>query len=226
MLNLSAKIRSSKGRKVKNLRKKAILPAVLYGPGIDNLNLEVKEKEFEAARKKAGGSSLISLNVEDQKKKFLVLIHNIQTSPLKGSILHIDFYQPKLEEEVEATVPLVFEGECPAVKNLQGTLVKEISEVQVKAKPQHLPRQIEVDISLLETFEDSIKISDLKTPEGVKILKEAEEIVALVSPPENVEEELEKPVEEKVKEVEGVEKAGRKEGKEEEKEEEEKKRKK
>jgi len=212
MLNLSAQIRNEKGKKVRGLRKRGILPAVLYGPGIKNLNLEVEKKEFEAAYKKAGSSSLISLNLKDQGKKFLVLIHSVQYDPLKGTPLHIDFYQPKLEEEVEATVPLIFKGEAPAVKNLQGTLVKEISEIEVRAKPQQLPRQIEVDISSLKTFEDSIKISDLKVAEGVKILKEGEEIVALVTPPEKVEEELEKPIEEKPE----VEKVGEKEKKEEE----------
>ncbi len=212
MLNLSAKVRNEKGKKVRSLRTRGILPAVLYGPGIKNLNLEVGEKEFEAAYKKAGSSSLISLNLKDQGKKFLVLIHSVQHDPLNGRPVHIDFYQPKLEEEVEAAVPLVFKGEAPAVKNLQGTLVKEISELEVKAKPQQLPRQIEVDISSLKTFEDSIKISDLKVPEGVKILKEEEEIVALVTPPEKVEEELEKPIEEKPE----VEKVGEKEKKEEE----------
>ena len=212
MLNLSVQIRNEKGKKVRGLRTRGILPAVLYGPGIKNLNLEVEEKEFEAAYKKAGSSSLISLNLKDQGKKFLVLIHSVQYDPLSGRPIHIDFYQPKLEEEVEAAVPLVFKGEAPAVKNLQGTLVKEISELEVKAKPQQLPRQIEVDISSLKTFEDSIKISDLRVPEGVKILKEGEEIVALVTPPEKVEEELEKPIEEKPE----VEKVGEKEKKEEE----------
>jgi len=211
MLNLSAQIRNEKGKKVRGLRKRGMLPAVLYGPGIKNLNLEVEEKEFETSYKEAGSSSLISLNLKDQGKKFLVLIHSVQLDSLEGKPIHVDFYQPKLEEEVEAAVPLVFRGEAPAVKNLQGTLVKEISEVEVRAKPQQLPRQIEVDVSSLKTFEDSIKISDLKVAEGVKILKEREEIVALVTPPEKVEEELEKPIEEKPEAEKVEEKAEKKE---------------
>jgi len=207
MLILAAKIRKEVGKKVKVLRKKDILPAVLYGHKIKNLNLEVDLKEFEKIYKEAGESSLISLNVEGKKQKFLVLIHDIQFDPLTDKSIHIDFYQPELKEEVEVTVSLIFEGEAPAVKDLGGTLVKNISEVEVKAKPQSLPHEIKVDIGSLKTFEDNIKISNLKVPEGVKILKEPEEIVASVSPPEKVEEELEKPVEEKgVEEVEKVEK--------------------
>ena len=205
MLTLTAKIRKELGKKVKFLRKQEILPAVLYGPKIKNLNLEVDLKEFEKIYKEAGESSLISLNVEGKKQKFLVLIHQIQFHPITGKPIHVDFYQPSLEEEIEATVPIIFEGEAPAVKTLEGTLVKNISEIEVKAKPTNLPKEIRVSIEKLKTFEDSIKISDLKLPEGVKILRDPEEIVALVTPPEKVEEELEKPIEEKVEEVEKVE---------------------
>ena len=86
-----------------------------------------------------------------------------------------------------------------------GTLIKEIQELEVKALPEKLPHEIKVNIENLKTFEDEILIKDLKLPEGVKIQREPDEIVAVVTPPEKVEEELEKPIEEKVEEVEKVE---------------------
>ncbi len=100
---------------------------------------------------------------------------------------------------------MIFEGFSPAVKELGGTLVKVIHELEVKAKPEDLPKEIKVDISSLKIFEDILTIKDLKVPIGVEILKNPEEIVAEVFPPEKVEEELAKPVEEKVEEVEKVE---------------------
>jgi len=206
MISLSAKVRKNLGKKVKILRKKDVLPVVLYGPKIKNLNLEIDAKEFEKVYKEAGESSLVSLDIEGQKQKFLVLIHDIQFDPLTGKPIHIDFYQPSLEEETEVTVPIIFEGEAPAVKELGGTLVKNIGDVEVKALPQNLPHEIKLNIDSLKTFEDNIKISDLKIPPGVKILKDSEEIVVSVSPPEKIEEELEKPIEEKVEEVEKIEK--------------------
>jgi large subunit ribosomal protein L25 len=204
MLSLSAKIRKELGKKVKTLRKKGILPGVLYGPKLKEAQpLEIDLKEFEKVYQEAGESSLISLEVEG--KRFPVLIHKIQLAPLTGKPTHVDFYQPALEEEVTVEVPLVFEGEASAVKDLGGTLVKNISELKIKAKPQDLPHEIKVNIESLKTFEDNIKISNLKVPEGVRILKGPEEFVASVSPPEKVEEELVKPIEEKVEEVEKVE---------------------
>jgi len=214
MLVIKAKKRKQIGKKVKDLRKQGILPAILYGPGIKNLPLEIDSKEFEKILREAGESSLIKLQIGDEKmknKEFTVLIHEIERDPLTLKPIHIDFYQPKLKEEVEALVPLIFEGESKAVKELGGTLVKNISEVKVKALPLNLPKEIRVSIDKLKTFEDEIFVSDLKLPEGVKILKGPREIVAFAAPPEKVEEELEKPIEEKVEEVEKVEKKKEKE---------------
>jgi len=219
MLILKAKKREKIGKTVKKLRKKGVLPAVLYGPKIKNQLIEVNLKEFQKIYKEAGESSLISLEIG--KEKNMVLIHEIKKDPVSDEIIHIDFYQPILTEEVEVTVPVLFEGISPAVKELGGTLIKEIQELTVKALPQNLPHDIKVNIENLKNFEEEILIKDLQVPKEVKILREPDEIVAIVVPPEKVEEELEKPIEEKVEEVEKVEKE-KKEGIEKEEEREEK----
>ncbi len=212
MFTLKATIRKDLGKKVKNLRKKGLAPAVLYGPKTESLSLEINLKEFEKIYAAAGGSSLISLAVNS--KNFLVLIHAIETEAISQKPIHIDFYQPRLDEEIAANVPLAFEGESLAVKDLGGTLVKNIHEVQVKALPQNLPHEIKVNIEKLKTLQDVVLIKDLILPQGVKIIRDQQEIVASVVLPEKVEEELAKPVEEKVEEVEKV--GGEKKGEEEE----------
>lgn len=217
MISLDAKIRKELKKKVKNLREKEILPSVLYGPGLENLNLELDLKEFKKVYETAGESSLIELIVD--KKKFLVLIHALELDVLSQEPVHVDFYQPKLDEKITVTVPLVFEGEAPAVKELSGTLVRNIQEVEVKALPQNLPHEIKINVEGLKTFEDNIQVKDLPLPQGVEIAREPQDIVAFVAPPEKVEEELAKPIEEKVEEVEKVEKEEEKGEKEEEKEE-------
>ncbi len=203
MVALSAKIRKDLGKKVKQARKKGIIPAVLYGPKIENISLEIDLKEFEKVYQEAGESSLIQLQVD--KKDFLVLIHAVKIDAVSQKPIHIDFYQPRLDEEITATVPLVFEGQAPAVKDLGGTLVRNIHELEVKALPQNLPHEIKVDISKLKTFEDNILVKDLIIPKEVKILKTPDETITFVSEPEKIEEELEKPIEEKVEEVKIVE---------------------
>jgi large subunit ribosomal protein L25 len=149
------------------------------------------------------------------EQKYLVLIQEIQRDPLTEEPIHVDFFQPSLKEKIEIKIPLVFEGEAPAVKETGGTLVKNISELEIKALPQNLPKEIRVNVETLRTFEDKILIRDLKLPEGIEVLRNPEEIVASVTPPEKIEEELAKPVEEKVEEVEKIEKPKEEEEKEE-----------
>ncbi|MCD6528645.1 50S ribosomal protein L25 [bacterium] len=204
MLSLSAKIRNIFGKKTRVLREKGILPGIVYGPNLKNIPLELDLKEFEKVYKEAGESSLISLEVEGKKEKNLVLIREVKLDPLTDKPIHVDFYQPNLEEKIEVTVPLVFKGEAPAVKELGGTLVKNISEIEVKVLPQNIPHEIEVNVEKLKTFDDAILVRDLRLPEGVEILRESQDTIAFVAEPEKVEEELEKPIEEKVEEVEKV----------------------
>lgn len=194
MIELQAKIRNKFGRQTQALRKQGLLPAVLYGEGIkENLALQVPEKDFEKAYLRAGESSLVELKAN--QKKFSVLIHQIAKDPISGKFLHIDFFYPSAKKQIKAEIPLIFEGEAPAVKDLNGVLAREIQTVEVKGLAQNLPREIKVNVSGLKTFEDRLSIKDLKVPPEVEILREPDEIVAHVTPPAKVEEE--KPAEEK-----------------------------
>jgi len=201
MITLAVKIRKESGKKVKTLRKKGIMPAVLYGPKVKNQSLEIDIKEFEKIYKEAGKNTLVSLELQDKKEKYLVLIHDLVRDPITSSPLHVDLYQPSLEEKIEANIPVILQGESLAVKDLGGTLIKTMSEIKIKALPQDLPKEIIIDISGLKTFEDHILIKDLKFAKGVEILRDSSDIVVSVATPEKVDEELAKPAEDKVEEV-------------------------
>jgi large subunit ribosomal protein L25 len=199
-IKLNAKIRDPKNQGADKIS------AVVYGPDVTNASIELDYAEFKKVLKQAGESSLIELNVEGEKEKRLVLVHEIQKDPVEDYFMHIDFLQPNLKEETEAEVPLVFEGESPAVKDLGGTLVKNMSEIEVSALPQDLPHEIKVSLESLKTFEDRILVKDLVLPNNVKATANPEEIVALVAAQENVEEELASEIKENVEDVEKVEK--------------------
>ncbi len=203
MTTLKAQKRKETGKKVKILRRGDKLPAVLYGPEMRTAQaITVDLKEFQKIFLKEGESTLFDLDLEG--KKYSVLIHDLQRDPLTSQVIHVDFYAPSLKKQVEVMVPIVLEGKAQAVKDLGGTLVSNITEVKVKALPQNLPHEIRVDVSVLRTFEDYIRVKDLKVSEGVEILRDKEDIVAHVVAPTKVEEELAVPIEEKVEEVEKV----------------------
>ncbi len=199
MLTLLTKVRQAS-----DVRKEGMIPAVLYGSQIESLSLKLDLKEFEKVYKEAGKNTLVELKIEGGNKEFLVLIHQVQFDVISGQPIHIDFFQPSLKEKTEAKVPLVFEGESLAVSDLDGTLVKNIFELEIKALPQDFPKEIKVNIDRLKTFDDEVLVKDLEIPENVEVLRKPDEVVATVSRPEKVEEELEKPIEEKVEEVEKV----------------------
>jgi len=95
MLTLKAELRNEKGRDTQELREAGLIPAVLYGPGLKNKNLSIDSKEFHKLYREAGKSSLISLEVEGEKSKFMVLVNDLATNPLDGQIIHVDLYQPE-----------------------------------------------------------------------------------------------------------------------------------
>ncbi len=204
MISLSAKIREEIGRKTNALKESGRIPAVVYGHKIKNASLDVDFKEFQKVYSEAGESSLIELDLAGEKK--IVLIYDIQRDPVSDKFIHIDFFETSAKEEVEVEVPLVFEGVALAVKDLGGTLVKDISELGIKALPQNIPHEIKVSIDKLNTFEDRILVKDLVLPKDIKVLAKPDDIVASVAEPAKIEEELAKEIEEKVEDVEKVEK--------------------
>ncbi|MBU0597209.1 50S ribosomal protein L25 [Patescibacteria group bacterium] len=165
------------------LREDGIIPAVVYGPEIKTISIGVNYKEFEKLHNEAGESSLIDCIVEGEKDPITVLIQDLQIEPLKGRIIHVDFRQIKMGEEMNATVELEFVGESVAVKEQGGTLIQNYEEVNVKCLPSNLVSHINVDLSKLATFDEVIKIKDLVLPEGITVLDDPEGLVAKVAQP-------------------------------------------
>jgi len=196
-IKLKAEKRDILGKKVAGLRRAGLIPVVLYGKGRDNMPLTVDKKEFDRAYKLSGGSTIVQVEIPDEKTKN-VLIKEVDKNPINDNIIHADLYQIKMSEKITAQVPLSFVGDSVAVIDLSGSLITNKSEVEVECLPADLPHEIEVDISVLETFESVIHLKDIQISEGVEIKDDLEETVAFVEPPRSEEEmaELEEPVEE------------------------------
>jgi len=194
-ITLQAEKRAEVGTKtVRSLRDTGYLPAVIYGKEFEPLSLKVDYKNFQEIYKKAGSSTMIDLQVGDETLP--VMIQEVSEAPVSGDYLHADFYKVRLDQKITAQIPLEFVGESPAIEDLGGILNRTIHEVEVYALPQDLPPQIEVDISSLEAFGDSLSIKDLKVASGVELHAEEDEVVAtIVEPEEEVEEVVESTVE-------------------------------
>lgn len=204
---LQAEPRKITGRKVKSLRRRGFVPAVVYGHGFDSAPIQLPLKDFEKVYAEAGESTVVYLNLEG--KEYPTIIQDVARNPVSDGFLHVDFYKVRLDEKIKAKIPLNFAGESPAVKNLSGILVKNISEIEVEGFPQDLPHQIEVDISGLAELKSHILVKDLPISNKLEVRAEPEAIVALVQEPISEEElkaQLEVPVVPSAEEVEVIKK--------------------
>lgn len=177
---LSAVARTIHGKQVKKIRREGVIPAVLYGPTLENpRSVSVQAREFEDIFKVAGNTALIDLDLEGETHS--VFIRDVQDHPVRRHTLHIDFYAPNLNEPVQASVPVVTIGELPGT--VTGVLMHGRQVLDIRALPDAIPQQIEVDISSLENIDDSIFISDLVLPEGLEVLNAEDELLVRLTTP-------------------------------------------
>ncbi len=179
MNKLTATMRS-KTDKLVDIRKKGMIPAVVYGARVENTTISVPSVDFEKVLRAVGESNTLTLELED--KKIEVLISEIQVDPVKSFTVHVDFLAVDVNKPIEVVVPVEFIGIAPAEKNGLGVLVKTLHEIKVEALPKDLPHNIEVDLSVLENLDDQIRVGDLKAPKGVVFKTSEEEVVALIAP--------------------------------------------
>ncbi len=174
------------------LRKKGIMPAVMYGKKTASTPISISQKDFIKVWREAGESGVVTL-VGPQGKTD-VLIHDVAMDPISDTPFHADFYVFEKGKKLEVSVPLEFVGVSLAVKDLSGNLLKVLRELKVSADPQNIPHSISVDISALATFDDQILAGNIVLPTGVTLMENAEEVVAAVEEPRAEVEEVAAPV--------------------------------
>lgn len=180
-MQLSAQTREKLGKSVKTLRAEGLIPAELYGHGLENIHLMVDGKEFRKVFKTAGENTVIELLVG--KDKLNALVHGIQKNHLTGVVDHIDFYQVRMDEVITTKIPVEFMGDAPAVKEQGGILNKTTIEIEVTALPAELPHSMQVDLSVLKEINQSIYVKDLSVPKGVKIEIDPDTVIVSVALP-------------------------------------------
>jgi len=168
--------------KPKKLRLKNVLPAVIYGHGVESKSVQADYNTFHKVIKAAGESTLLDLEVEgDGTVK--ALIKDWQVDPLSNRYTHVDFYQVNLKEKLKTEIALNFVGESPAVKEQGGSLIKTLDSILVECLPTDLVHAIDVDVTVMKAFGDMIAVKDLKIPEGIHVLENPDETIAKIEAP-------------------------------------------
>lgn len=183
---IKAEKRTLEGRATNHLRAEGKVPAIMYGFEVEPISITIDRNALERLNTDAGESSIIDLTVDGTTHH--VLMQDIQRDPMTDFATHADFRRLDMTKKVETSIPITLSGEAPAVKELGGTLIQSLDEVEVEALPSALIREFIVNVESLKTFEDTIRVSDLVVPEGMEILTDVASAIAGVTPPRTQEE--------------------------------------
>ena len=189
-IDLKAQVRKMTGKgPARTLRREGRIPAVLYGPKTDSMMLSIDFKEFEQIVKKANVGSVL-LNLQIQNGETLTrpaMIKELQTNPVSGAFVHVDFYEIDMQRKINVSVPVVTRGKSVGVE--EGGMLQIVRrEIELFCLPTAIPESIEVDISDL-TIGDSIHIREIALPGDVELPEDIDFTVITVLAPK-VEEEV------------------------------------
>ena len=177
--------REATGKKLKGLREKGLIPSVVYG-GKEPVLVASEYVATEKVLEKAGYHSPIDLDIEGKKR--LAIVKDVAIDPVSRKIMNVEFQAISAREVVEATTPIVivnFEG-SEASKTFHFALNQAMEEIDVKAKPADLPKELEIDASGMKEVEDKITIADIVLPSGVEFADkelDSEQVIASLYDP-------------------------------------------
>jgi large subunit ribosomal protein L25 len=210
-LNVKERDTTGKGA-ARSLRRAESIPAVIYRDG-DASSLTIDRKEILTFIKNTSGEQVVvNLTYPDASTK-LAIMKTYQVDPVRGELLHADFFEVSMAEKIKVNVHVTTVGEPVGVKRDKGVLQHGIREVEVQCLPGDIPGHLDLDITEL-ALGHSMHVSDIVVPSGVTILAEPGEMIVSVVAPAVVEEEA--PAEEAEEEEEAAPEVAKKGKKEEE----------
>jgi large subunit ribosomal protein L25 len=201
VVSFSATARNNKGKgAARTLRREGQVPAVIYGHGREPLSLSLNARDLDKLLSHIQAeSTVIDISVGGQTAK--TLIREIQRHPIKRQILHVDFQALVAGEKVTVSIPIMLNGIPEGVRLEGGVLDQTLREIEIEVDPSEIPDHVELDVTNM-VIGDSLHVSDIKVPSGVKVLDDPETSVAVLAAPRAVIEET--PVAEAVEGAEGA----------------------
>lgn len=174
-LNITAEPRTVVGKKVKQLRREGMIPAVIYGQK-EAVTIQLENLALRRVLRQAGSTNLVDISLG--KGKRTVLVREIQSHVTRGDLLHVDFIEVDMKSTITAEAELVTVGASAPSADGLGVATLALRSVEIESLPDALVSEIEVDLTMIKTPDDVIYVSDLVVPEGVTILTDPETTVA------------------------------------------------
>lgn len=156
------------GKGVKHLRKDGLVPATIYGPKYESINIQFNSKEFKNLINEVGYSKFVQIEIEGNKA-VRALIKDVDIHPIKDYYQSVSFYAVDEDSKLYVDVPIILQGESPAVSKKLGFLVNPIENITVHCLPKDLPEEFSIDLSTLENVGDTITVGDVTLPDNVDL---------------------------------------------------------
>ncbi len=164
---LSLEKRTLTGKKVAGLRAEGLIPSIVYGEGEPVLAQSIYN-DTEKVLRNAGYHSTIDMDIAG--KKMMAIVKDVAIDPVSRRILNVEFQAVSADKSVEAITPIVLEGyDASEANKLHYVLLQVMEEIEVKAKPADLPKQIIIDATKMTNLDDKITIADIVLPAGVEL---------------------------------------------------------
>jgi large subunit ribosomal protein L25 len=180
-IELETTRREMLGKEVKSLRRQGIMPVHLFGHGIESLSLQCDATSLQQTLSRAGQTRLIDLKIHGEKRPRPVVVRGVHREPVRGGLLHVDFFQVSMKERVKIDVPLILVGEAPILKSRDNMIVQELNTLAVECLPASIPGSLELDISSLSQPEQVLRVKDIEVNEDVTVQDDVEHVVVRVT---------------------------------------------
>ena len=180
-IELETTRREMLGKEVKSLRRQGIMPVHLFGHGIESLALQCDATSLQQTLSRAGQTRLIDLKIHGEKRPRPVVVRGVQREPVRGGVLHVDFFQVSMKERVKIDVPLILVGEAPILQSRDNMIVQELNTLAVECLPASIPDSLELDVSSLSEPQQVLRVKDIKVDEDVTVQDDAEHVVVRVT---------------------------------------------
>ena len=178
------------GKKVKRLRQQGVIPVHLYGPGVDPQPLQCETTKLVDVLVRAGGNTAVTVTVQGGQETHLAFAREIQWDPRRDDILHVDFLAVDASRPVSAQVPITLIGESPGARTAGGTVMQQLRDLNVEALPLEVPRELELDLTMLTEPDGVLRAADIVIPGNVTLLTDPEDVVVRIEVLRAVEEEV------------------------------------
>ena len=179
-IELHAQSRRTMGKKVRFVRREGVIPANLYSRGTNSLPIQLDGAEIQKILSQHGTGGVIALKLTGEKHPRNVIVREVQRDALTDGLIHVDFQQVSLTEEIKVQVRIVLTGEAKLPKSSNAVVVQTMNSIMLKGLPKQIPEKIAVDISGFNDAGQSIRVKDLSLGKDVTPLADSDDVVVKV----------------------------------------------